>query len=606
MKKIYSILTLLTVFCVSLIAVSCSDFVNEDDQMAEGYLKLDVSTLVSTNDKDMRGTSAPADYAPKTIAVKISNAQGDVVFETSDAANDERLKSNILLAPGKYTISGSSAGWDGSGSGFDAPYYTGSTMVLVLSKTLSRATLTLTQANVKVSVTFDENLRPYFKSANCVVTSQIADIEPCNFAFSSTGGTTTTSAAYFPVAPLNFLMTATNNSDNTNEMSKQVTDVQARDHYRILYKLADVGSTGGITVTVDETTREYNFTISIPRKSSISLQSYTPNAWSDFADLSAAVLSKTQSFDNSKLTFQYRKQSETEWKTIMNGQLTTTGADAYSCRLTGLTPNTGYIYRLRYDDGSTTVNSNEMKFTTEEQTPLQNAGFENWYKSGKIWYPNAEGESYWSTSNSGSAGVMGENYNVTTGITDGAYNGTSAQLQSKYVVIKFAAASIFTGGFDGMIGTNGAKLSWGVPFTSRPAALKGYMKYNAGSINRGTQPSGAAEKGENDHCQIFCALLTEQLKVANADNSDGYELSTNIDWQNDPRVVAYGELTQNTTDAEWKAFNIPLTYHSTTIKPTHMLIVCSSSRWGDYFYGSDSSKLLLDDFSFTWGEPVVR
>ena len=80
MKKIYSILTLLTVFCVSLIAVSCSDFVNEDDQMAEGYLKLDVSTLVSTNDKDMRGTSAPSDYAPKTIAVKISNAQGDVVF----------------------------------------------------------------------------------------------------------------------------------------------------------------------------------------------------------------------------------------------------------------------------------------------------------------------------------------------------------------------------------------------------------------------------------------------------------------------------------------------------------------------------------------------
>lgn len=605
MKKIYSILTLLTVFCVSLIAVSCSDFVNEDDQMAEGYLKLDVSTLVSTNDKDMRGTSAPADYAPKTIAVKISNAQGDVVFETNDAANDERLKSNILLAPGSYTVSGSSAGWDGSGSGFDAPYYTGSTSVTIVTKTLTRAALTLTQANVKVSVTFDDNLRPYFKSANCVVTSQKADVAPCNFTFSSTGGTTTTSAAYFPVAPLNFLMTATNNSDNTNEMSKEVTDVQARDHYRILYKLADVGSTGGITVTVDETTREYNFTISIPRKSSISLQSYTPSAWSNFADLSAAVLSKTQSFDNSKLTFQYRKQSETEWKTIMNGQLTTTGADAYSCRLTGLTPNTGYIYRLRYDDGSTTVNSNEMKFTTEEQLLIQNAGFENWTKSGNVWYPNAQGENYWSTSNEGSASLLGDAYNVTTGITSGAYNGTSAQLQSMYAVVKFAAASIFTGEFVGLEGTKGAKLNWGVPFTSRPAALKGYMKYTPGSINRGTQPSGAAAKSENDHCQIFCALLTEQLKVANT-SVDGYELSTGIDWQNDPRVVAYGELTQNTADAGWKAFNIPLTYHSTTIKPTHMLIVCSSSRWGDYFYGSDSSKLLLDDFSFTWGEPVVR
>ena len=102
-------------------------------------------------------------------------------------------------------------------------------------------------------------------------------------------------------------------------------------------------------------------------------------------------------------------------------------------------------------------------------------------------------------------------------------------------------------------------------------------------------------------------MLTENQKVANAGHSDGYEMSTANNWQTDPRVIAYGELIQNTSDGAWKEFNIPLTYHSLTQKPTHLLIVCSSSRWGDYFYGCDSSTLLLDDFTLEYGDtPVVQ
>ena len=591
----------MAVFCLSLLALSCSDTMSEEE-MTQGYLKLDLSTLVSTNDKDMRAaTSAPSGYDPKTIALKITNSAGTVVFESSDAVNDERLKSNIALAPDTYTVSGSSAGWDGSGSGFDAPYYVGSTKVTVLTKSLTRATLTLTQANVKVSVTFDDNLKPYFKSANSIVTSDIADVAPCNFYM----GNASSSAAYFPVAPLHFQLVATNNSNNTNVMTQDVTEVSARDYYKITYKLAEIGQMGGVTVTVDETTHQYDFTISIPRKSAISLQTSTPNTWSTFADLSAGVMSKTSDFDASKLTFQYKKQSDAEWATIANSQLTAGSNDTYTTRLTGLAPNTAYVYRLRYDDGVSTVNSNETKFTTEVQTAIQNAGFENWYMDGKSQIPGVSGQSYWSTSNPGST-VMGDQWNVTTPVTDGAYSGTSAQLQTKYVVIKLAAASLFTGEFNGLIGTNGAKLNWGVPFTSRPSALKGYMKYTPAAINKGNQPSGvgAPASGSNDYCQIFCALLTEQLKVANASNKDGYEMSTAINWQTDPRVIAYGELSQNTTDANWKQFNIPLVYHDTTAKPKYMLIVCSSSKWGDYFYGGEGSTLLLDEFSFEWGQPT--
>ncbi len=598
MKKIYSILS---VVCLTLFAVSCSnDMVDEALTRENGYLKLDVSTLVSTNTRAV--TSVPTDYNAKTIALKITNSAGETVLESEDALNDDKLKGNLVLTPGTYTITGSSAGWDGSNSGFGVPYYAGTTKATVSAKTLTKATLTLTQANVKVTVKYDDNFRTYFKSAKCVVTSALSEVSPQVFSLNTVG------AAYFPVADLNFFLGVTNMKDESFSMSNDITDVKARDHYIINYKLASSGSVGGITIKTDDATQSYTYDVEIPRKSSIALETKTANAWSTFADLSCGVTAKTETFVESGLTLQWKRQDAEEWTNVPVSSLTKGDGDTYTYRLSGLSAGTAYSYRLHYEDTDNSVNSNEIAFSTEAQESIENSGFENWTKSGNVWSPNAQGSSYWSSSNQGSAGLMGDKYNVTTGTTDGAYKGTSAQLQSMYVVIKFAAASLFTGDFDGLIGTSGAKLKWGVPFTSRPSALKGYMKYSPGSINRGDKPdvSGVRSKGESDECQIFCALLTERLKVANASNSDGYEMSTTFDWQNDSRVVAYGELTQYTSDSGWKEFNIPLKYHSLVTKPKYMLIVCSSSHWGDYFYGSDSSKLLLDEFSFEYGEPIVK
>lgn len=600
MKKIYSILS---VVCLALFAVSCSnDTIDEALTQEKGYLKLDVSTLVSTNTNTRAVTSVPSDYNAKTIALKITNSEGETVLESEDATNDDKLKGNLVLTPGTYTITGSSAGWDGSNSGFGVPYYAGTTKATVTAKTLTKATLTLTQANVKVTVKYDDNFRTYFKSAKCVVSSAISEVNAQVFSLNTVG------SAYFPVADLSFFLGVVNMKDESYSMSNDITDVKARDHYIINYKLASSGSMGGITVKTDDATQSYTYEIQIPRKSSIALETKAANAWSTFADLTCGVTAKTETFDESGLSLQWKRQDAEEWTSVPVSSLTKGSDDTYTYRLSGLTSGTAYSYRLHYEDADNSVNSNETAFSTEAQDGIENNGFENWTKSGNVWSPNAQGSSYWSSSNQGSAGLMGDKYNVTTGVTDGAYKGTSAQLQSMYVVIKFAAASLFTGDFDGLIGTSGAKLKWGVPFTSRPSALKGYMKYSPGSINRGDKPnvSGARNKGETDECQIYCALLTERLKVANASNSDGYEMSTSFDWQNDPRVVAFGELTQYTSDSGWKEFEIPLKYHSLVTKPKYMLIVCSSSHWGDYFYGSDSSKLLLDEFSFEYGEPTVK
>ena len=53
----------------------------------------------------------------------------------------------------------------------------------------------------------------------------------------------------------------------------------------------------------------------------------------------------------------------------------------------------------------------------------------------------------------------------------------------------------------------------------------------------------------------------------------------------------------------WTQFVIDLEYKNLTKKPTHIIIVFSSSKYGDYFEGSTKSLLYLDDLEFVYGEP---
>lgn len=58
------------------------------------------------------------------------------------------------------------------------------------------------------------------------------------------------------------------------------------------------------------------------------------------------------------------------------------------------------------------------------------------------------------------------------------------------------------------------------------------------------------------------------------------------------------EGTVNMTDYE--QFNIPITYKSGSVQPTHVVIVATSSRWGADFIGGEGSTLYIDDFELIW------
>jgi hypothetical protein len=131
------------------------------------------------------------------------------------------------------------------------------------------------------------------------------------------------------------------------------------------------------------------------------------------------------------------------------------------------------------------------------------------------------------------------------------------------------------------------------------------MQYAPVPINRVGKnlPDDAPKKGEMDQCGMYCALLAEPMVVDNTD------MSTFPDWDTDPRVVAYGALPQDEnvhSGGQWKEVNIPLVYRDLNRKPTHLLVVFSSSKYGDYFHGGEGRTLYLDDFSFEYGLPIVK
>lgn len=600
MKKILYTLSFLA---LAVLLAACSEKIGSQEEEM-GYLKLNVETCNVTVTK-AGPVDAPVGYAPKQIFVEVKNSVGNVVASTTDFDTDTKMNGAVLaLKPGSYTIVAHSNGWDGSGSGVDAPYYYGETTATVQTKVSSTANVTLTQANVKVTVNFSSDFVQSFASATSTISSSLTGVTPISYTMGQTKG-----AAFFPVADLTAALSVTNKNGELHSLNKSITGVQARDHYIINYALASSGTIGGVTVVVDQDSRTYTYTFEVPRTSGTTLATTGANAWSTFAFLEGSITSKTSEFDQTGVTLEYKAQGATDWTTISNSALTFSG-DNVSCKLTGLNPQTSYSYKLKYQSGQDVVYSAESDFTTESQMVLYNGGFENWHQSDGLWYAGESGRTYWGSSNVKAFGLA---QNATTQDTSVKHSGSSsAKLSSSLVMnIKFAAGSVYTGQFLELVGISGAKIRWGVDFNSRPTALQGYMMYApakidskvAGKASSGL-PSSAPAVGSDDVCQIHWALTTEKIEI------DNTNMSTIPDWQTDSRIVAYGTLPDSecvNTGGSWKQFNIPLEYHNGTRKPSYLIIIASASRYGDYFYGGDGSVLHLDDFSLVYGDnPQIR
>lgn len=591
MKIIYNIMVCLLAVCL----FSCQQD-DVDSLNGMGYLRLDVS--------ESQEVYTRAAYNPEQLHVEVLDENKKVVEKTDDYTE---WKGKILELPaGKYTIKAQSNAYDGE-RGFDKAYYYGSQTATVESGKEVSAKVTCKLANVKVTVRYDEAFLKAFEGREIAVEVGAMDansgIAPLSFT------TTEKRSAYFPETDLYAKISINNPEDPQHPytLEQNLEGVKVRDHYILNYKLADKGESN-ISVTVDPTHNEYNYTFEVNMQESALTADFVPaNAWAKFAYLEASnVQSGKGELVPENVTFKYRKKGDADW----NDVITMHQDGKYTATLTPLEGKTEYEYCLADGENMTPVQA----LTTEEELVLQNGSFDAWCDidikgllgNVKTAYPNASADiKFWDTSNSGANSMSSEN--PTKGVTDPVHTsgGKAAELQSKKVVIAFAAASLYTGTFGEVnMGTMSATLNFGQPFTSRPIELKGFYRYIPVAIdNVGKNlPSNTVQKGDPDQCSIYIALAKKSFLI---DNNDP---NTFINFKEDPDIIAYGELPSGvaTEGLDYVEFSIPIKYKNLTEKPTHIIIVCSASKYGDYMTGGAGSKLYVDDFSLIYdGEPVL-
>ena len=183
-----------------------------------------------------------------------------------------------------------------------------------------------------------------------------------------------------------------------------------------------------------------------------------------------------------------------------------------------------------------------------------------------------------------------------------------------------AAGNIFTGQFAGLVGTEGGKVNFGRPWTTRPKALKLHCKYTTGKMDIiGKMPVGVTlSKEDYDRAQIKVAIGTWSYRQYGGTATSPVLINTTdsktfVDFNTDESTVANGEViiyhngySLNGSDrvesetGEWVEYTIPLNYHDLDTVPTHIIISCAASQYGDYFSGCSKSKLWLDAFELIY------
>lgn len=325
--------------------------------------------------------------------------------------------------------------------------------------------------------------------------------------------------------------------------------------------------------------------------------------WTSKATLRGTVTTALESVPK----FRYRAKNTADWTTVE----ATLVEKAFSKEITGLTPGTTYEYQAMDGEKASSVT---CEFTTEAAFQPDNASFEYtqtlkvstllgskdclfFYKEGT--------EMWWDTGNTGS--VTGGK-NITTQDSSIKNSGDySVKLASTSIMNTFAAGNLFAGKFLGTEGLSYGILGWGRPCTSRPKALKVWVRYTPGTVDYG----GHIPEGESDNGIIYVAVGDWQ----SSDSQYGAEWPVVVRTKGpslfDPKdagTIGYGEhiFTENygtDTETSMKEITVPLDYEGYggyNRKPKSIIIVAAASQYGDYYEGSSSSVMWLDDMELIY------
>ena len=324
-----------------------------------------------------------------------------------------------------------------------------------------------------------------------------------------------------------------------------------------------------------------------------------------------------------EVRFLYREVVSEEWTDVNPDDIAIDGG-TFVAHIRGLNPSTDYEVIVWCGEDRSLTES----FTTASATEIPNGSFEHvslvsgtgYYKFYDPLCDDPDGQyMFWGSGNGeGGEGIEGSasmGIIITDIDKEIKVDGKQAvRAQTSQMAGILAAGNLFTGQFAGLVGTSGGKVNFGRPWTTRPIALKLHCRYTTAKIDiiNSMPPGVTLTKADYDRAQIKVALGTWDYKTyggtpASPVHINTTDESTFVDFNKDGSTIAYGDLvilkdgyrlngseTVSSASHEWAEYTIPLNYKNIEEIPTHIIISCASSQYGDYFTGCSSSKLWID------------
>ena len=526
------------------------------------------------------------------------------------------IPQKIYLPAGGYRIdvlAGEAAKETPSYASWEQKSYKGSKAVTITAGGSESITVVAAMNSIVSNISFDESVDTYFQAGyTCTVSLSTAEGASLSYTKAESGTDGYFIASGFEPS-LDWTFSGTLASGEAFSKSGSIAAVEGGKRYRLALKYVEKNGLLDVDILVDDALNEvYDDIIFVPVSTGLaSTGKYEiwGSRFTAYADVDE------NEYDQSKVYFEYRVAgSDAEWTRSEAAARVSEGS--YSAQITGLTGATEYEYRLvvtKAADGSEEIVDGTMTVTTEATPQVPNGSFEtvSHDESGNYYsfYDPASSDpalqsKWWCSGNQGST-TVGSSYQITYPDASDKMDGAqSVCLESRYVIVKFAAGNLFCGHFGATIGTSGGTVFFGRPFTARPSAMRFWAKYSSGPVNRrASNAPDEIQKGDYDRASLRIAIGTWDYKKYGGDANSPIlvnttDESTFVDYTTDASTIAFGEKilqgdAENSTNV-WQQITIPLDYKTTTAYPTHIMIAFAASMYGDYFTGCDSSKLWID------------
>lgn len=608
MKKLISILASGLV----LGAVSC---VKQEmaESLGEGVLCVDMSVVGQTK-------ALSEDQLYNTAEVNIYKADYSGLVRSYVYSE---IPSPLYLAADKYrvdVIAGEAVAANPAIASWDSRSYKGSQAFEIIADQVTTVQVVANVNNAVTKVSFDPTVAENFADGY-TMTMTLSDEASSRLVYDSDKSG---AEGYYIVdglfePSLTWTFTGTLAKDGSSFTKTGVIEnVQAGKLYNMNLKYTIKDGELDFSLSVDRTTEIVDDTIIFEPVSTGLAPSSIYEIWATRATLHADV--DVAEGAGKKVQFGYSSDGGATWSYIdaVNDSEGTWKAD-----VTGLAPSTEYTYALVLDGVHV---GDTMSFTTEAAPNLPNASFEYVSKvSGQSYYkfydPDCGVEEgsfmFWGSGNGeGSEGVSGS---ADMGITitaidtaDKIHGNQSVVAQTSSMVGMLAAGNLFTGQFAGLVGTSGGKVNFGRPWTSRPSAMRIWCKYSTGKFNIVNNNNLGVTKDDYDRAQIKVAIGTWDYKKYGGTKDSPVHINTTdestfVDYYTDPNTIANGDVViyndgyminngEKVTAATtgWIEYVIPLDYRKFNAYPTHIVVSCAASQYGDYFTGYDKTKLWID------------